>query len=141
MLQLPQDLMQKVSALKWLSLDQIKEQYKEYLAGCEKCERVDVVRSIAAYRIQERFYNISVSPKVRRAIEVASAGKRLTEAPADAPKAAKKIIKNWKGKTYEILFFDDKNVEYDGVRYGSLTAAAKAITGTHWNGRNFFGVN
>ena len=29
---------------------------------------------------------------------------------------------------------------YDGKTYRSLTAAAKAITGTHWNGPSFFGV-
>ncbi len=30
--------------------------------------------------------------------------------------------------------------EYQGVKYRSLTAVAKAITGTHWNGKAFFGI-
>lgn len=31
--------------------------------------------------------------------------------------------------------------EYDGRRYQSLSAIAHAITGSHWNGFHFFGLN
>lgn len=34
----------------------------------------------------------------------------------------------------------DKGFEYEGRIYGSLTALAKVITGSHWNGRHFFGL-
>ena len=30
--------------------------------------------------------------------------------------------------------------EFEGERYGSLTAVAKAITGSHMNGFRFFGL-
>ena len=30
--------------------------------------------------------------------------------------------------------------EYDGVVYRSLSAVAKAVTGSHWTGRLFFGL-
>ena len=30
--------------------------------------------------------------------------------------------------------------EFEGERYKSLTAAAKAITGKHWNGFHFFNL-
>lgn len=33
-----------------------------------------------------------------------------------------------------------KGVEYDGRMYRSLTAVAKAVTGSSWNGRLFFGM-
>ena len=35
---------------------------------------------------------------------------------------------------------NDSLVEYEGKKYKSLTAVAKAITGTHWNGPAFFGI-
>ena len=34
----------------------------------------------------------------------------------------------------------DEGFEYNGQRWRSLTAVAKAITGTHWNGNRFFGL-
>ena len=35
----------------------------------------------------------------------------------------------------------EKGFEYDGVTYRSLSAVARAITGSHWNGYLFFGLN
>ena len=34
----------------------------------------------------------------------------------------------------------DEGFEYDGVVYRSLSAVATAITGSHWNGKLFFGI-
>ncbi len=34
----------------------------------------------------------------------------------------------------------DQGWEHNGVVYRSLTAVAKAVTGSHWNGRLFFGL-
>ena len=34
----------------------------------------------------------------------------------------------------------DGSYELNGQRYRSLSAAARAITGTHWSGPAFFGV-
>ncbi len=34
----------------------------------------------------------------------------------------------------------DRGFEYDGRRYRSLSAIAKAVTGAHWNGLLFFGL-
>jgi hypothetical protein len=34
----------------------------------------------------------------------------------------------------------DDGFEFEGRRYKSLTAVAKAATGKHWNGYHFFGL-
>ena len=34
----------------------------------------------------------------------------------------------------------DKGFEFEGQPYRSLSAVAKAVTGSHWNGRAFFGL-
>ena len=49
-------------------------------------------------------------------------------------------VRFWKGERYETTVRDDGRYEYNGEIYSSLSAVAKAITGTHWNGRLFFGV-
>ena len=50
-----------------------------------------------------------------------------------------RLIRQWHGDTYVV------DVSEDGVRwrdrsYASLSAVAREITGTRWNGRKFFGV-
>ena len=140
MLALPPELLTKVSALNWLGLDEIKKQYADLIPDCQNCQRADLLRSIVAFRIQERYYKITHSEAVVRILNKAAEGERLTASPADNIKTAKKIIRNYQGKDYTVLLMSDNTVEYDGKRYRSLTAAAKAITGTHWNGPQFFGL-
>ena len=46
----------------------------------------------------------------------------------------------WKKRTYSVLALGDGRFEYDGKEYKSLSAIAKVITGSKWNGKAFFGV-
>ena len=49
------------------------------------------------------------------------------------------IVKDHRGKTIVVRVLDD-GFEYDGRRFASLSAIAKEITGTKWNGFLFFGL-
>ena len=51
-----------------------------------------------------------------------------------------RLVKEWKGKIYTVTITVDGRYEYDGEIYRSLSAVADKITGTHWNGKKFFGV-
>lgn len=53
------------------------------------------------------------------------------------PPAGTSLIRTYKGTSLEVRVLDD-GLEYDGVRYKSLSAVAKAITGSHCNGYRFF---
>lgn len=46
----------------------------------------------------------------------------------------------WKGKKYEVVVLGEDKFEMSGKVYASLSAVARAITGTRWNGKLFFGV-
>jgi len=47
------------------------------------------------------------------------------------------ITRRYKGRTINVIVLPD-GFEYDGQRYRSLSAIAKAITGSHMNGFRFF---
>jgi hypothetical protein len=47
------------------------------------------------------------------------------------------IVRQYKGQTLRVIVLPD-GLEFDGNRYKSLTAVAKAITGSHCNGYRFF---
>lgn len=141
MMPLSAEVMLKISSLQWLNAEQIKSQFADLLQDAQNCRRVDILRSVVIYRLQERFYGKGLSPETKRLLDRVVAGSLMRHAPADDfGKSAKKLGRIYKGVRYEVMLFADGTCEYNGRRLGSLTAAAKEITGSHWNGRQFFGV-
>ena len=56
--------------------------------------------------------------------------------------AGAKLVRKWRGKTYEVIVVEPgKRFEFRGQEYRSLTQIAKEITGAHWSGPRFFGLN
>ena len=50
-----------------------------------------------------------------------------------------KLIREFKGEKYEVIAVENGYI-YAGEKYNTLSAIANVITGTHWNGKKFFGV-
>jgi hypothetical protein len=55
-------------------------------------------------------------------------------------KTGASLVRRWRGHTHIVLVGED-GFEYGGQRYRSLTVIAERITGAHWSGPRFFGVN
>jgi len=70
-----------------------------------------------------------------------TARKRIRR-PLDArlPMPGTRLTRKYKGHVYEVEVLDG-GFAYDGEVYQSLSAVAHAITGGHWNGFLFFGLN
>ena len=56
------------------------------------------------------------------------------------PRAGTVLTRVYKGKRLEVRVQPD-GFDFEGMVYPSLSALAKAITGSHWNGRLFFGLH
>jgi hypothetical protein len=54
-------------------------------------------------------------------------------------KPGTRLIREWRGRTYQVLVVDD-GFSWRGTRYRSLSALARKITGTPWSGPLFFGL-
>ena len=50
------------------------------------------------------------------------------------------LIREWDRREYRVTVLPDGLYELNGQRYKSLSAAARHITGTQWNGPKFFGL-
>jgi hypothetical protein len=70
------------------------------------------------------------SPKPERTESVAFRDPRL-------PVLGTEIVRKYKGRVLRVVVRND-GFEYEGERFNSLTAVAKAITGSHCNGFRFF---
>jgi hypothetical protein len=53
------------------------------------------------------------------------------------PRPGTALVQKYKGRQVRVLVLAD-GFEYEGERYGSISAVAYAITGTHCNGFRFF---
>lgn len=51
-----------------------------------------------------------------------------------------RLLREWQGRTHHVVVVSD-GYEYDGKVWRSLSAIARAITGTQWSGPQFFGLN
>ena len=60
-------------------------------------------------------------------------------APGGLPMPGTLLTREYKGKRVQVRVLP-KGFEYEGEMYRSLSAVAKAITGSHWNGNLFFGI-
>jgi hypothetical protein len=97
-----------------------------------------------AYRTQELAYGgLSVRAEAKLSALIEEEDRRLKgKQPVrkgDRPIAGTRLIREWQGVEHCATVLDD-GFEYQGRRYKSLSAIARAITGTRWNGPLWFGL-
>ena len=55
-------------------------------------------------------------------------------------KPGTRLLRTWQGQTHEVIAESTGQFLYRGETYRSLSAIARAITGTRWSGPTFFGI-
>ena len=55
-------------------------------------------------------------------------------------KPGSKLVREWRGRTHKVIVLED-GFEWKGTRWRSLSVIARKITGVHWSGPRFFGLN
>ena len=96
---------------------------------------VDLMRLILSWRLQARIYG-GLDAAMRRRLRRPT--KADPQSAIDLP-VGTKLKREWQGRSYLV------EVTTEGFccaeeTYASLSAVAKAITGTNWNGPRFFGL-
>jgi hypothetical protein len=95
-----------------------------------------------AYRMREKVLGGLPAETKRRFREIAAAiseGREDTLSLGPRIKPGARLVRSWQGTTQVVEVLTD-GFEWQNTRYRSLSAIAKAITGTNWNGYVFFGV-
>jgi Protein of unknown function (DUF2924) len=65
--------------------------------------------------------------------------KRSMRLDRDRPIIGTRLLREWQGVEQFVIVTKD-GFEWQGRPYKSLSAIARAITGTRWNGWTFFGL-
>jgi DUF2924 family protein len=100
--------------------------------------RALLVRAVA-YGLQAEVYGGLDAHSLRLLKKAGQANGKPSRLPPPRLSKGSKLFREWHGETHEVLVLD-KGFAWGGETYSSLSAIARAITGTNWNGWAFFGL-
>lgn len=92
------------------------------------------------YRMQELTYGGLTKRTIDRLEALAE--RTMSEKPRRVQShlsVGTRLIREYRGVEHHVQVLAD-GYEYNGAKYASLSKAARAITGTNWNGHVFFGL-
>jgi len=134
----------RVAALKTTPTLELKRQWRDLFETEPPPYNRRFLESRLAYRIQDLAYG-GLKPETIERLEAlaeqfdgSNPGKRRLRMD-DRPITGTRLIREWQGVEHCVTV-RDHDYEYQGRPYKSLSAVARAIAGTRWNGWVFFGL-
>jgi hypothetical protein len=131
-----------IHSLPTLPKERLVELWKENFGKTPGGIRSELMRPILAFRIQERTYgglSTETKDRLRQVMGSLEPKRRSHNEARNRFKPGTRLVREWKGKTHEIILTED-GYDYLGKKYKSLSPIACEITGTHWSGPAFFGT-
>lgn len=135
----------RLASLKTMSAAELKQQWRDLFESQPPPFNRRYLESRLAYRVQELIYG-GLKPETIRRLERlgeefdgGDKGKRSIRADRDRPITGTRLLREWQGLE-QIVTVTADGFEWKGRPYKSLSAIARAITGTRWNGWVFFGL-
>ncbi|WP_084113182.1 DUF2924 domain-containing protein [Belnapia moabensis] len=140
----PADVLGRLAALQSAPIAHLKQQWRDLFGKEPPPFNRAYIQSRLAYRIQELAYG-GLKPETRARLE--ALGEQLDggnvvlrRIRADSrPLPGTRLIREYDGVQHVVTVRAD-DFEYEGRPYRSLSAIARHITGTRWNGWTFFGL-
>ena len=151
-------LPERLAALETMTMRELRDAWLDVFGYVTSSHNHAYLRKKIAWRIQE-IAEGGLSPRALRRIEelaprapirhrgfavpvaTPAAPPARVAPPRDArlPPVGETIRRVYKGVAHEVVVRED-GFEYSGATYSSLSAIAKTITNTAWNGLVFFGL-
>jgi hypothetical protein len=137
-------ILARLAALKAMSVNELKTEWQAMFDAPAPNNSRTFLESRLAYRIQELTYG-GPDKQTRRLLdlladEVEGTLTRKTQiADPRNPVVGTKLIREWDGIAHTVTVLKE-GFEWGGKRYKSLSAVAREISGTRWNGYRFFGL-
>ena len=133
----------QLSALKSVSIGTLKQKWRDLFEKEPPPYNRRFLESRLAYRIQELAYGGLKPETIERleaiADELEGKGGKRRRSYDYRPICGTRLIREWKGIEHCVTVRED-DFEYEGRPFQSLSAVARTITGTRWNGFLFFGL-
>ena len=134
----------QLAAMQKLSVNELKAKW-EALFGTPAPNNARAFLELRiGYRIQELTYG-GLTRETRRVLDLLAdevegkiSRKSMVGDPRN-PVVGTRLVREWDGAEHTVTVLRD-GYDWQGRKFRSLSAVAKAITGTNWNGFRFFGM-
>jgi hypothetical protein len=156
------NIAKEVAAMERMTVDQLRDKFADVFGEAPRSRHKEWLIKRVAWRMQANVEGDLSERARRRAAELANDAdlrvtaprepqvaptvvkRKATKAPepvadADGLMPGMKLTRKYKGKLIQVEV-KRKGILYDGEIYPSLSAVAKAVTGSHWSGHRFFGI-
>ena len=137
-------ILARLAALKAMSVRDLKAEWQALFDAPAPNNSRTFLEGRLAYRIQELTYG-GPDKQTRRLLDLladeveGTLTRKAQIADPRNPVVGTKLIREWDGIAHTVTVLKD-GFDWGGQRYKSLSAVARAITGTRWNGYRFFGL-
>ena len=134
----------RIAALKATPTPELKKQWLQLFETAPPPYNRRFLESRLAYRIQELAYGglkpqtVAYLEKLGEQLDGGKVAVRRIRGD-DRPIVGTRLIREYQGVEHCVTVKPD-GYEWQGCPYKSLSAIARAITGTRWNGWTFFGL-
>ena len=134
----------RLAALAVTETPELKQQWREFFGREPPPHNRAYLISRLSYRVQELAYG-GLKPETVKRLQ--ALGEQLDGGNPvmrrirgdDKPVAGTRLVRDYQGVRHTVTVRAD-GYEWQGRPYQSLSAIARAITGTRWNGWTFFGL-
>ncbi|MEO6609166.1 MAG: DUF2924 domain-containing protein [Aestuariivirga sp.] len=138
-------VIQRLLALKSASTSDLRAQWRSLFGKEAPLYNRKFMESRLAYRIQELAYG-GLKPQTQKRLAAlaedhseTSPVQRRQGRENNKPINGTKLVREYRGQDY-LVTVTAEGFTFDGRPYKSLSAIARVITGTRWNGWTFFGL-
>lgn len=134
----------RLATLKTLSVNDLKTEWRSLFGVDAPNNSRPFLELRLGHRIQELAYGGPSRETVRLLDALADElrgkpGRKAMIGDSRRPVAGTRLVREWNGAEHTVTVLRD-GFEFEGRKYKSLSAIARAITGTRWNGWRFFGI-
>ena len=134
----------RLAALKAMTVAELKTEWQALMGSAAPNNSRSFLEQRLAYRIQELTWGGLAKPVARLLDALADEieGKKVRKSVISDPRnpvIGTRLVREWDGVEHVITVLKD-GFDWQGRRYKSLSAVARDITGTRWNGYRFFGL-
>ena len=134
----------RLAALKTMSVKELKAEWSKLMGSEAPNNSSQYMIQRLSYRIQELAFGGMSKSLVRTLDALADEyeGKKVRKSVIADPRnpiIGTRLVRGWNGTEHTVTVMKD-GFDWNGQRFKSLSAVAKTITGTSWNGYRFFGL-
>jgi hypothetical protein len=137
-------ILTRLAALKAMSVNELKTEWQAMFDAPAPNNSRTFLESRLAYRIQELTYG-GPDKQTRRLLDLladeveGTLTRKAQIADPRNPVTGTRLIREWEGVEQTVTVLKD-GFDWQGRKFKSLSAVAREISGTRWNGYRFFGL-